>query len=1305
MKKHGLRSSVRAVSRQQKRGVIQRDHSPNDRPEPSNHTQRLCPSQTRVDTLNYQPRDQCKMPSANPDSYPVMDSNSCPHAVKSPSRTDLLTQLPPSGQGRVGGRLGVSFCFSRREPRLEPSASVFSDLEEEEKEKREQMKERIREIMADIDRENGTVEESQNTRGENCKSGPTGFGGSEMTSVTGGTVREEEVTEKTDNLKGHSHHSLLSPLHTQQTLWDRAQAEPKMDTEETDSEMEIQSETEVSSKDTQHLSVLGKDGSSQLRWPVSSLKFTKCQPHISYSCNPVHLNLPRPEQLSADQQGALQNYSCALPDKSNPHMTEISPSDSHTCLQGQTRHDVKALEQKITGQNFKTEQHIDVRTKAHLFPQKSPPSSETRLEQGGCDLIMENSVSIASHPFDPVNSDSSDTNSQNPLEGRLGVVKGIRERAITALSCKLESVTQSCTQGTYISPTRCECRSETTCECACTPPPKMGVSKVSRRKRRAGTKKYKQGKKKRKEEDKSSKESQSKRCKMRSVVSTVSNVKDGSGSTGSWDQKRRQRETWETGMRWSVQRPGSSSLQGRPEAEPASYSARARRPHGSHNADSDSHPDIEKFTARHSTDRDTEGEGRQDGIPESFPWRSHFSLHSLSQGCNTKLFWERGHYSNPGSFMDSRYADNSCCNSPVRNRTYLHKDREFLKGRKRCSQEYDVWEERTRKMVGYSDGRDRCFIDTGQWEWMRGNGIKGSKVDRSRTGWRSRNREVKRDPVVRVSLSPDSWGRRSRHLSTEDTDWDRCSVDRWTWGSSDSWEDRRAHRSTSDSRTWADSRDGVGCVWRCPSTRHPSSRHFSSPEWWTSRQTYSPLRETTARGSRCHSPRSCSPCSSTSISELSWEWSRSSTCSGAAPDRQPINSYRGSVGPPELSTEPEQEAKKQHSSSSPQLTSGSLSHSSSLSSCDASAVLGSRICDANSLRQQEKVNSQSDHTATPTASDITSSQGSTSSALFPNKTLPQKQDRMLLLPIIGKLPAIQRKTRRKKWLLEKSQDKEGDEEKEPKGVGVDPGEVINRPKHSLDVAQSGSISLPNPCPTQIRTDDKLTGADTALPISFSAEELDKYRLLQERAREHMQKVLEQTQESADPHAGTNCSQTAHTGEHYTAASVTLHNHSLPQSQSVPTDAIPAQAQRTHQGGLPLPHMPPQESFTQPMGVHNLPRLPSSPLQHFMVQHTGLSMPPLSSSPPSTSPTSPALHPHPIPMLHSSFPHHLHLSPFSITSLLPSILLSHQHISLLPQSAAFHAAPLAPLSPVALQPLNPQPFLERLWPVRFQQKAL
>ncbi|XP_040900862.1 G patch domain-containing protein 8 [Toxotes jaculatrix] len=1351
---YGLRSTVRAVSQQQDRDVDQRDHSPDDKPEPCNRTRQTRPTQTRTATLSHQLEDPCQSPCQIPLATALAESqlithsasNTDPPAVNPESCLGLYPQLPLPGRGRVGGRLGVSFCFSRRGPRLEPSASVFSDLEEEEREKREQMKERIKGIMEDIDREVGEAEERKHSESEKRKCSSDGAGPSDMGPIPRETVREEEI-EKRDIMKGHSlistaapdnlsHDSLFSPSQTRLTIWGTALAGAHMDTEHTDSETERKSETEAGREESQHMCVLGKDGSTRLRWPVSLLKFTKSQPHISYSCNPLCLNPQPPEQLTEDLLESQQNQLCALSDESNACVPVILTPDAYSCLQRQTRHELRAPRQKIAEENFKAVQHIDVETKAHLFLKKNLSSSETGPEKERCGLSMENCLRTASHPFDPAHSDSSDTNSQDPLGGRLGDVRGIREKTITALSCKLESVTQSGTQGMCISPSRCECGSETMCECASAPhPPHVGVSEVSRKKRKASTKKSKLGKRKRGEKEKASNQRQSARCKVRSVVSTVSTGREGRGEAGgSWGKKRRQRESGEIRVRRRVRRAGSSCLLGRCEAEPVSVSVRKRRPHRSHSTESQSQPDREQAEhcsaysqlTRHTADTDTKGEGKRDGDVVTFPWRSHFSLHSFSPECNSKLFWERGHHSNPRSFIDCCYPDNSCGSSPARKRKLPHRDRKFIHGKRKSLRHREVWEERGRKMGGHSDCRDRGLIsDTEQWEWMRGNCPRGSEYGRSRTGWRSRNRAVERDRMARFSPSPSSWGRRSRHLSTEDVDWDRCSVDRWTWGSSDSWEDRGAHRSTSGSRTGADSRDSPGCVWRCTGTRLSSSRHFSSPEWWTSRQTYSPQTVINTRASRCHSPRSCSPCSSTSMSELSWEWSRSSTCSGVTMDGLTVSSCRTSSGAPGLLSEAPREAKKQTSSASTLsgLTSSSLSHSSPLRSSLAPTVpgLNSHHCETSPLRLKEP-NSESDMGQGPSAPVTTSSSGTSLPGLSPSKSLPQKQARMLLLPLIGKLPAIQRKAKRKKWLLEKSQDKEGEEEEEAKCSGVDPRAVIDSQKHPLDMAESNPSSTPSLCPSEIRTDDKLTGGETVPPISFTAEEMDKYRLLQEQAREHMQKVLEQTQESADTHRETNYTHTTQnencgtSEEQYTPVPAPVHNPSHPQTQSIHTDTMQTQAQHTLQVSLPLPHVTPQENFPQPMalGVPSLPPLPTSPplssLHHIILQHAALSMPPASSSS-STSPPSPAIHPHPAPLphplppLHPCLPHHLHLSPFSISSLFPSILLSHHPIPLLPQSPAFHATPLTPLSPVALQPLNPQPFMDRIWPVRFQQKAL
>lgn len=760
-----------------------------------------------------------------------------------------------------------------------------------------------------------------------------------------------------------------------------------------------------------------------------------------------------------------------------------------------------------------------------------------------------------------------------------------------------------------------------------------------------------------------------------------------------------------------MQSAGSSCLLGRCEAESVSVSVRKRRPRRSHSTESQSEADREQAEhcsappqlARLVADRVAMREGRRDKEAVTFPWRSHFSLHSFSSGCNSKLFWERGHHSNPRSFIDCCYPDNSCGCSPARKRKLLHGDRIFIHRKRKSLRRRNVGgeAERGRKMGGASGRRDRGVIsDTEEWEWSCPG------------GWRARNKAAEWDRLAKFSPSPSSWGRGGRHVSRDDADWDRCSMDRWTWGSSDSWEDRGTHRSVSGSRTGPDSRDSPDSVWKRAGAGRSNSKNLSSPEWWTSRQTYSPPSVINTRASRGRSPRSCSPCSSTSLSELSWDCSRSSTCSGVTVDRPAVSSCRTSA------QGASSEGRKKRSSPSPSgLNSSSVSSSSPNRSSIAPAVTGlnRRHVDANPQLKEPK--SQSD--LRPSAPVITSMSDATSISSS-NKSAPQKSARMLLLPLIGKLPAIQKKARRKKGLLEKSQEKEAEDDDEAKVKGGDPEAATNNQQRPMDTAQSNPSNAPNLCPSEAGTDDKGIVGATAPPISFTAEEMDKYRILQEQAREHMQKVLEQTQESADTHTETRYAHTAQmdscgtSEERYTPAPV--HGASRPQTQTGHTDPVQTQAQRALQVSLPLPHVTSQENFTQPMalGVPNLPALPpSSPLpslHHIILQHTALSVPPSSASSSTSSPP-PAMHPHPaqlphpLPPLHPSLSHHLHLSPISISSLFPSVLVSHHPVPLLHQSPTFHATPLAPLSSVTLQPLNPQTFMDRAWPVRFQQKAL
>lgn len=311
---------------------------------------------------------------------------------------------------------------------------------------------------------------------------------------------------------------------------------------------------------------------------------------------------------------------------------------------------------------------------------------------------------------------------------------------------------------------------------------------------------------------------------------------------------------------------------------------------------------------------------------------------------------------------------------------------------------------------------------------------------------------------------------------------------------------------------------------------------------------------------------------------------------------------------------------------------------------------------------------------------------------------------MLLLPLIGKLPAIQKRAERRKALLWKSQQKERESGAEG---GGDPGRDASAVTNSQ--AESNSGRTPSPSLSETRTADKQAGGQTAPPISFTPEEMDKYRLLQEQAREHMQKVLEQMQDDADAHAHANYTRRAQTREgcleHYTPA--TLANPPQPQIHLLHTDSV--QPQRPLQVAPTLSHKNFPEALA--LGPPSLPPLPPSAslrrLPHVLLQHPAVSMPASSSSTSTPSPSA-AIHPHPAQLphpLHPSLPLPLHLSPFSISSLFPSILLSHSPIPLLPQSPAFHVAPVGPLSAVTLQPLTLQHFMDRAWPVRFQQKVL
>ncbi|KAM8870941.1 LOW QUALITY PROTEIN: uncharacterized protein znf804b [Spinachia spinachia] len=1232
----GLRSAVRAVTQQQDKDRDQCDRIPKNKPEPFNRVRGLPPTQPRKARLSHQPENPCQSPSQIPLAAALSESPPPTHLASNADRAAVYPRsclgshprLPLPGQGRAAGRLGVSFCFSRRGPRLEPSASVFSDLEEEEREKREQMRERLKGMMEDIDRNIGAAEEGKHRDCEKSRSDsvspndtrpiPREAAGEKGEIGTRDAVKAHSTISPAapDN---HSHDSLCLLPQTQVALQGTALAGSHMDTEHTDRGTGRKVGIEGGVQESQYMCVLGKDGSSRLRWPVNMLMLTKSQPHISYSCNPLCLNPLKPEQLVEHQQESQENPSTPS-DESNLLVPAILVSDAPSCLERET-----IVELKGHGQD--AEEHSDVETKAHLLlKNKNITSSETRPEGGRCPLMVDDCVRVASHPFDRAHIGSFDTNSQNPLGGRLGGARAIRD-----LSCKLESVTELGTHRLCTSLSRCECGSETTCKCASAQKPYAGALEVSRKKRKASTKKHKLRKRKRGEREKASNKLQSAKCKVRSVVSAVSIGKERIGEVGgTWAKKRGQRGARETRMR-KVQGAGSSCHPGRCEPEPVSVPVRKKRPNRSLSTQSQAQPDREQAgrcgvysqPSRHTADRRNDGGGRRDGDAVTFPSPPHFFLHSFAPGCNPELFWERGHHSNPRSFIDCCYPDNIGSSSPARKRIVLHGDRKFIHSKRHR----DVWEEteRERKNGGSSGCRDRDLTpDTGQWEWLAREYPQGSEGGRSRSGWRPRNREVEWDRGAKFNPAPGSWGRRGQRLSTEDVDWDRCSVDRWTWGSTDSWEDGGTHRSTSGSWTGADSRDSPARVWKCAGTRRSSSRHFSSPEWWTSRETYSPHSVINTRSSRGHSPRSCSPCSTTSMSELSWEWSGSSTCSGVTVDGSSVKSNRTSEAPQEAINQ----SNPLTASSGP--TSGSFTHPSPPRPCFAPRIQGlnTHHCDT-SLSQLKEPNPQS---VLGNRTSATIPPG-----LSPSKPVSQKLARALLLPLIGKLPAIQRKARRNKRLQEKNREKQVEEEDETRGSGMDAGAVVNSQKCPLDVVVSNPSDTPNLCLVRIRTEDEQAGKETALPISFTAEEMDKYRLLQEQAREHMQKALERMQESADVQAETNYTHTAQTEncgtseEQYTPAP--LHNPSQPHTRTLHTGMMQTQGRHTLQVSHPFPHVTPLENFPPPMALR-VPSLPPlSSLQHIILQHAALSLPPSSSSSSSSPSNPPSIHPHPVQLPH------------------------------------------------------------------------
>ncbi|CAL8290931.1 unnamed protein product [Merluccius merluccius] len=1336
-------------------------------PETSKHPQRPTPNRPSASPCGTEragggpiPISACRSPPSQPKPacsadphhpLPTAHSQHAPEALILPHRHSYIPALrlenvqpclgvtprpPLYGPGAADrGRLGISFCFSRRGPRLEPSASVFSDLEEEERERREQMRDRRKGIMEDIDEEiraGGEREQQTHRAGPKSKSSTDDRGPRDTGPISGNEpvrdgargVGEEKTKDEyfistvpPRHQACRMNHTHSSPAQTQARFIKTIHPNGHM-LSPTHTERENELQGERVGEEGEYVCVRGKDGITSLQWPIGLLKYTTHEPCLTYSCNQLFPTFcqssPRPAKTTGSPEQPNPNQRSGLWDESSS--TLIQETQSYLA---QSKEPKAQAQNEAVGESIAAEPCVDV---AHLLLQTGLHSSPDRdtAGEGKHSVGCEKTERAAYHPFDSTRSDSSDTNSHNPPGGRLGCVSGIRGRAASVLSCKLESVSRpgalsiiSPSRCVSVSGTACTCGSKAACGCARMPQnASVGVSGTSRKKGNVGAMKRMPGKEG--EREKGSNKHRAVRCRMRSVISTVPTTASGEQEGGEvgvrQGKSRRRRRESETGgrKRRRVRKAGSSCLLGRCEAEPVSVTVRRRGAHRSHYTESQSQPDrVHSQPNRHTAGREAErGSEREEDASDFFPWRSRFSPQPFSLGCGTKLFGDRGHYGNHRSFIDCHCHDKSCDSRPPEKRTLPHGERKYFysqrKSVKCCGSVTETGGVRKRGAhVGIRE-RHRLVAEAEQWGVSQriSGGVGG---DWAQAGCLSKSRVVDWDVDGRLSPNPGGWSSRlSRCFRPETADWDRCSLDSWTWGSSDSWEDRGAYRSTLGSR---DLRDRPNCVWRwSDSPKHVSS----SPEWWASTQ-----------ATRCCSPCSRSP-SSTSMSELSGDCSRGSTRSRVTLSRWAVRSSCNGLPAGREKTSPLKE--KQSDSTSSTI---SYHHNASINTASPTSLL---LPSANT--QHRHASSSADHLSRPMEPNSEPDQPyalgptSTSEKHPPESSPPLRPARTLLLPLIGKLPAIQRIARKRKGLEWKSQ--QAEEKKRAKET--DFRTVANSNLCTMDTNGSNCCSAAPLCQSPPRMDDD---RQTAQPISFSAEEMDKYRFLQEQAREHMQKVLEQTPEREDAqHRDTDEGIYMHVSELETyemEGPYTLLSH----LQLQPTPPISTQS-HTHHGHTqtqaqhaihvtppPLPTcMPPQEPYAQPIqiGPPNQPSPPLSALRHIILQHRASSSPS-----PSSPPLSHALAPHPsplchhphIPQLHTSLPHHAQFSPhspLSISNLFPSVLLNHHPPPppslLLPRAPAFHFAPLAAAMPtMALHPLNTQIFMDKAWPLRFQQKAL
>uniref|UniRef100_A0A4W5M3C3 C2H2-type domain-containing protein n=1 Tax=Hucho hucho TaxID=62062 RepID=A0A4W5M3C3_9TELE len=1353
-----FRGSVRAEIQHSERHCGERDNRPGDRHVPLTQTGLI------LTTGNSQ-QPTVTLPLTHPQTIPLsLQGEDSPHLQTkplSPSQTQqsedpthipifhggpfqaspppaLNSRCGPSLEdpkprwGRDSGRVGVSFCFSRRGPRLEPSASVFSDQQEEEgRGGRGQMKKgRGGDELRLRHPDNLLLGQPTNSLHPGNKTEPSG--GEERREKRGGEERDRfsashEPGCLTRNVRLRE--TDQSPEHG--TADEREEGEEREErnrsTEHRQQGHEV-NQTPMSS----YRHVVTRDGSTHLRWPVKLLQFTTAKPHLSYSSkpthwqphtNPLHFN---PEQNHNHCQTKSHCNHSASQQKTETH-TEESDSLVFSSSQPppQDTENVESNTDLYTetggtdeGATHSSSCHVVEQTEAHGVT-AAFQAEATVPESGG------ESGFRWHHPHfgngDPLCSDNTHSNPHNPQGGRLGGhVRQERERAIRTPRPKLEAVIQPCA-------VVCVCASEVRCVCthaASSRTHSVGGSvstptDVSCRNVNDSTKK----KRRRGERyNGTSDECEGERQRLRSAITSVSTWwggkrrcdgdRRGEGDRGiEWEgETGRKRRRKAGGKRRSG---GTLCLVGEWDSESVPCSDR-QRPHRSHSRDQHHYnynsaspfntaQRVRERTEYYSTesqlyreiDRERYGEverGEREGWP--FYWSSDSSLCSTSgspwgKAHNLPVAYGGLHGCSGVNPVYSRHdnipGSNISC-SPMRKSKYIHRNRKYVNRKWSESEEWERTESGRRESW---DGGSRGWRERGSRERggrERGNRDRGSRSRRhglvskgsspggvSGGGWQG----YLSTPSHRTLEGDRGW----RSSPGEGEVWDRgpgdSSPDRCTWGSSDSWEDRRTYcrkdrynwddnwerqRSTEGRESWSRWENGSrpspspDCfswdwVTRCPDHRHsPSPGSQSVPS---------------VQVTRCPSPGSCS--SSNSVSDLSEGWSSISTRS-----RLTLTG-RKTTGVPRRAPCPSP-TKEKHQ--------------------------------AHSLKPTPPRPLPSTDTTHP-------------------KPREGNPSRTLLLPLIGKLPVIRRGTKRRGA----EREREGPDQTEKQDHNQDQVQTqyqdYNQGKESMKngVVQSGQ-TCPQPLSSQ---SPEKTGEDTSCPsltshlavtsypaltlphsgqwsqgtspplaqqpISFSAEEMGKYRCLQEQAREHMQRLLQGTETHTPAHTHHTPSPEPYTHPTHTHTHVALNT-------SLKLDAHPVQTQllQTHSTpSLPPPHPP--VNILQPLMTH-----PPPPTLHpFILQHTAFSM--ALSSPCSTS-SSLAPHtspPHHLTLLHPPLPH-THLPPFSISSIFPSILLSHPPLHLLPPSSAIHPSPLTTLSPLTL-PLPRPPYPERLWSLRFQQKAL